>query len=125
MNVNYESNLALYTMCIILTSNYSKYQMHIKRLKHVGILYVMYDFWSFNVQLLVIVIIYKNYNLSHGCHGYQILNLSCFNYCKYSCHYGKYLLLISTITQYILQANKPTPITDTALLPQKLASMKV
>jgi hypothetical protein len=77
------------------------------------------------VHLLATVIIYKNHNLLHGSQSYQILNLSCYNYCKYNCQYGKYLLLISTITQYILQANKPTLITDTALLPQNLVRMKV
>jgi len=76
------------------------------------------------VHFLVIVITYKNRNLSHGSQGYQILNL-CYNYCKYNCQYGKYLLLISTTTQYVLQANKPTFITDTALLPQNLVCMKV
>jgi hypothetical protein len=50
------------------------------------------------VQLLVHVITYENHNLSHGSQGYQILNLFCYNYWKYTYQYGKYLLLISTVT---------------------------
>jgi len=42
MTVNYKNHMTLDTMCIILTRNYSNNQMHIKRLKHIGILYVMY-----------------------------------------------------------------------------------